>query len=785
MNPNMFYVMFYVMFDFSLQVKMTSAGLITFGVTLFVHLVSASVDGAAFGVNCTLRASCSLSPDMMSYHMNCGCDDVCTIFGDCCEDYIGHPTSYIEVLPNSVKNKLKCELNMYIERRYPVYVMKQCVDNFPDKDVQGKCENNQDQTPQTMEDMFDYIPVSGVDTGILYKNSFCALCNNDKSFEFWNLNISSNNSDLLGVLADDIANSNWQRLMSLKHEIQYTHPVYKGHMCKEEIAKCSSSWADEETRRACIEGPANFVYVGYTTYRNIHCAECNNVSPSNRNLGCIDGRALLHSGGPLPPPSFSILLDFNSGSVTTRRKVDGQGGSWVTEEKTMDVECEYDSVFDPFKDECRLLVCPRGFVLKNASCISATDGGATCPMVNFKHDEFDYLQNGSIYIKDMKRVYNQDEYWTDGASVLICNPDWGRIGHNITRNVTEWEEFWKYDQVQGWVTLALNIVSMIGLSLQLAIYAYFPVLRNTPGKCLMCLSGSLLLTTLLFTVGANQNEIEGLCKFIAIVLHYGFLAYFWWMNVMAFDIWRAFTMKSHSFHTGKRTISKRFLYYSLYAWLSPLLFVVLGIILEFANVDVLRPDYGKHFCWFGNPNGLLFFFALPVAIVVLSDIVFFVLTVRNIYRVTESTKSLQKSKGDKKRLGLYVKLAIIMGLTWVLGFLATLLENVVLWYIFVVLNSLQGLWICLTFICSAKVINLIRGRYGKLRISTSTSEHKTRSTVMSVSDKSGEAPHVGRHSRKDAKNSDKAVKESLLEGGNKDETNGKTEGGKDRKTTAV
>ena len=59
---------------------------------------------------------------------------------------------------------------------------------------------------------------------------------------------------------------------------------------------------------------------------------------------------------------------------------------------------------------------------------------------------------------------------------------------------------------------------------------------------------------------------------------------------------------------------------------------------------------------------------------------------------------------------LYCKLASIMGLTWVFGFVASATHFEVIRYLFVIFNSLQGLFICLAFVCNRKVFRLLKQR---------------------------------------------------------------------------
>ena len=61
-----------------------------------------------------------------------------------------------------------------------------------------------------------------------------------------------------------------------------------------------------------------------------------------------------------------------------------------------------------------------------------------------------------------------------------------------------------------------------------------------------------------------------------------------------------------------------------------------------------------------------------------------------------------------KRLDLQLlslKLTVIFGLTWALGFAAALKETAFIWYPFVILNSLQGKCLILTIVSVLMVLN--------------------------------------------------------------------------------
>jgi len=56
---------------------------------------------------------------------------------------------------------------------------------------------------------------------------------------------------------------------------------------------------------------------------------------------------------------------------------------------------------------------------------------------------------------------------------------------------------------------------------------------------------------------------------------------------------------------------------------------------------------------------------------------------------------------------IYVKLSVVMGLGWVLGFVAAFTDWQALWYVFVVVNSLQGALLCVAFVVTRQVARLL------------------------------------------------------------------------------
>ncbi|XP_049545933.1 probable G-protein coupled receptor Mth-like 10 isoform X2 [Anopheles darlingi] len=147
-------------------------------------------------------------------------------------------------------------------------------------------------------------------------------------------------------------------------------------------------------------------------------------------------------------------------------------------------------------------------------------------------------------------------------------------------------------QIYAWGIL----MSFFFLVATFVVYAILPELRNLPGMLLMCYVAALGVSYLL--LGLVRMNIYGyqsfVCKGTAYTLYFTLMASFFWLNVMSFDIYWTFG-GSH----GRTTERTKFLYYSLYAWGVPLLF--LSLILLFDHTDLIsynhRPNVGEEVCF--------------------------------------------------------------------------------------------------------------------------------------------------------------------------------------------
>jgi G protein-coupled receptor Mth (Methuselah protein) len=270
--------------------------------------------------------------------------------------------------------------------------------------------------------------------------------------------------------------------------------------------------------------------------------------------------------------------------------------------------------------------------------------GPACHHVLLNGSEYQLLENGSVFVSMYSTTYNEDQYiLDDNGSMFVCPP----FSMNSMTSTVDW------DPMETLLSVVCTIISLVALTFQFVVYMIFPVLRNTPGKCVVCLVVTLFVGQLLFLLvktGSGAGHVFCFCQ--SVVMHYAFLAAFFWMNVVAVDVCRTFSSGTAA-STSSGT-SRRFVFYSLYAWSGAGLVVSLAVFSDLVEWnDLYRPHYGQLYCWFNSPGGLLVYFALPLGVLLLINCALFVASVCQIRRASQaSSLAVGKSKNKEQLVSI-------------------------------------------------------------------------------------------------------------------------------------
>ncbi|KAL4142489.1 hypothetical protein QTP88_004935 [Uroleucon formosanum] len=297
-----------------------------------------------------------------------------------------------------------------------------------------------------------------------------------------------------------------------------------------------------------------------------------------------------------------------------------------------------------------------------------------------------------------------------------------------------------------------NMFYTIGMILSLPflfstflVYALIRDLRNLHGKSLMCHVATLLVAyTSLITVQFVTDSInEEWCVFLAYVVQFFFLASFFWLNVMCFDLWWTFSGFRPLRGNIQEHEAKKFLIYSIYAWGSTALMTAITYGMEeYLPDDSLRPEFGVKSCWFSSFTATLLYFYGPIGILLFSNLLMFIHTAimivkhMNDARVLSGSESQKNVDHEKQRFMLYLKLFIVMGVNWlaeIISWASGSNGSELLWYVTDIGNSLQGVLIFLIFVCKKRVLNLLNKKFcpGFQLFKTSTASTRTTNSTTS------------------------------------------------------
>ena len=210
----------------------------------------------------------------------------------------------------------------------------------------------------------------------------------------------------------------------------------------------------------------------------------------------------------------------------------------------------------------------------------------------------------------------------------------------------------------------------------------------------------------------ERSEVEGVvCKAVAIFLHYSYLTTFFCNNIMAWDIYKTFGQKT--ILSQIRSKRAHLPQYMVYAYGVPACIVAVSVTIEFSNIVPDFPiGYGLSGCWISVKSATFVFFCLPMLFVILTNLVFYILTILSINYVSSVVESEKHRHRGRSDLFIYVRIFSVLGFTWIFGVITFFFHNDeslalrVVIFLFVIFNSLQGLFLFSVFMANGRVVGL-------------------------------------------------------------------------------
>ncbi|GFS83563.1 g-protein coupled receptor Mth2 [Nephila pilipes] len=686
---------------------------------------------------------------------HCACDELCVRYGDCCIDAPG----VIALTNPSPYNCFEME-QFNLSDGIGIYMKDSCLPSYNGpEEVRHLCESTSLGKPS---DPLGSLPISDPVTGITFKNYYCSICNEKvEDMVLWTFRLKCPFSMLAFFDSRNFSkeyvfhnlvyqNERWGLYLNTESEssvfqvcsIDAVMPTLiesKIRLCKLKlVSDCPPDWKDDDIRTMCRSYMGALFINDKGRFKNIHCAYCN-----QQNLTLLSCKEVKFTSYVTSPKSLSLLLDINEGK--------GKGLVQL---------CEYEEVHDPFWGKCRSLMCLPGYTRRKGLCVlrdasigisgsgdtsivlqpetedsgikesgkgvlytsgninsyfqnmtnisynfsplnghnltEATNVPQNCLLISLADNDYVTLPNKSVYVPKYGKVYDSIFYYAVNGSIWVCN----------NTKIDTWPPMGFLESI-GFGT------SMVCLFLHFVVFWMVPDLRNLSGKSLMSQCVALFFGSACFIMVINYLRKDTACFITAFGTYYFLHATFLWMGVVAYDVWRTVKIATTELRKSSGKQIRRFIVYSLFAWGTPMFLACILALAEFTDLFPLqyRPAFGKVRCWFKRGRAHLVFFAGPSFLIMFINAIFYICSAKMILMTPQtSDKQYQVQRRDFK---MYLRLALIMGLTWVIGSIAAHAGIEMMWKILNIFNTLHGVFIFLCFTCSAKVRKCLKDKLCK------------------------------------------------------------------------
>ena len=640
----------------------------------------------------------------------CRCDEeLCTLFGDCCaESQYTHNTTGPAFACLSTSPQSTTETELLNTTAYWMIASCPTDESAPlGTSVSDPCEAQSIHGP----------PVSDSRTGLVYRNRYCAQCHGvpDTQQMTWGSQWrcdsalheafkSENGTIDIALLLDSCyilfyASTEQIRSLPLMPRRCDTSVIYT---CQPPPGTDTSAAEYRSLSDLCR---SELVDIRITEsnhmilYKNEFCALCSTFG-QNEQILCplqpISGSTGIH---PPPPNTFTIFLDVTgSGKV-----VIGNENLVVT--STVEQSCGKGQVFDFYSNVCRESFCQPGYIY-NGTCLLLSLLNFNCTLIALNESEYQIITNQIIFWTALEQNasvqgYNSQEH------PLVCTNFTSNFTSEVNETITR--------TLHGYPA-AFAILSYVGLSLDvvagailLFTYAAFAEMRTFYGKLLMNFVLVLVLGDLTFLLGTALFAVtleDVVCQVVAILLHYLFLVRFVWMFLLSLNVARHFYHAAKFIASGERESWPYLILYMVAGWLSPLLVLVVTVPLNYAISGTV--GYGVDgLCWMNQTLAVIVSFIVPLAICILFATGAFLFVCIILVKLNWSPVTKDKHSTSYRNFRVLVAVFFVTGGMWLFGFLA-LIDSALswAWYVFIILNTTQAVFLTLAYMCTAKVLRL-------------------------------------------------------------------------------
>ncbi|KAJ8039149.1 G-protein coupled receptor Mth2 [Holothuria leucospilota] len=290
-----------------------------------------------------------------------------------------------------------------------------------------------------------------------------------------------------------------------------------------------------------------------------------------------------------------------------------------------------------------------------------------------------------------------------------------RLGNNNTKSLIvclRTREDRKYETNTAYfiVTNLCCVIAVLCLILTFLVYLITSSLRNTFGTVMMIfvLSFALGLTFIQF-IDPYIVHITWLCETLAILTHWLWLSVFAWMSVLAFDLRETFKIKN--MRVVNKINRKKLSSYFAIGWGLPSVIVsVCVIVWTSGSVSLFYGSHKGGICWIYESAAAAVVISGPLIFCLFVNVILFTMIIKGIlaHRQTSTAARLysNQTNGSISALFITIKISVLMGFTWMFGYIAPLANIDEFNFLFYLFILLQGISIFALFGASKRVRKL-------------------------------------------------------------------------------
>jgi len=243
--------------------------------------------------------------------------------------------------------------------------------------------------------------------------------------------------------------------------------------------------------------------------------------------------------------------------------------------------------------------------------------------------------------------------------------------------------------------------SLFGCVATVSTFIIFNEMRTYPIKLIIYLCVSIFFAQLFFFLSFYLYD-NIMCIACAMILHYFFLASFFWTFCVAFNFYQMIVRRNRDAETLEKI-------YHIASWGVPMIVVVIVVAMQ-------SYENRQGYCYMSSGLPIFLSFFLPGLIIVSANAVIFFFIAREIHDTLKSAPKADK-KEKSKEFKVYFSIFVSIGLSWILGFIMAFLDDVskvIFLVLYSVLTPLQGFLIFLSYCLNAKVASKWAGLVGRV-----------------------------------------------------------------------